>query len=157
MYRTFLILIVAYLVLAGGAVAIMFANGVFAARSDSADPARIARGETVYMEHCAACHGGDLEGQPDWQNQRADGTYPAPPQDHSGHTWEHSDAQLFEYIKDGGARFERRAFKSAMPGLGEALDSAEIWAVIAFVKSRWPKQFRAKQARANFLGGLHNH
>ena len=100
---------------------------------------------------------GDLKGEPDWETQRADRTYPAPPQDHTGHTWQHSDAVLFDYIRDGGKRFERRAFKSTMDGFGDVMTSAEIWAVVTYLKSCWPKEFRAKQARANFLGGLHNH
>ena len=127
-------------------------------RQDPALMARVAQtAPALFGDNCAACHGSDLKGQPDWQTQRADRTYPPPPQDHTGHTWQHSDANLFDYIRDGGERFERRAFKTDMPGFGDSLNSAEIWAVIAYVKSHWAKEFLAKQARANFLGGLHNH
>ena len=157
MSRTFILLIIGYLVLAVGAVGIMMVNGMFAAKSNTDNAERVARGLAVYAANCAACHGSDLKGQPDWQTQRADRTYPPPPQDHTGHTWQHSDANLFDYIRDGGERFERRAFKTDMPGFGDSLNSAEIWAVIAYVKSHWPKELLAKQARANFLGGLHNH
>ena len=31
------------------------------------DAALTARGEQVYREHCASCHGARLEGQPDWR------------------------------------------------------------------------------------------
>ncbi|MEE2759940.1 MAG: c-type cytochrome [Pseudomonadota bacterium] len=157
MSRTFVVLILGYLLLAAGAVGIMTVNGMFAAKSSADNAERVARGEFLYMEHCAACHGADLKGEPNWETQRADRTYPAPPQDHTGHTWQHSDAELFDYIRDGGKRFERRAFKSTMDGFGDVMTSAEIWAVIAYLKSCWPKEFLAKQARANFLGGLHNH
>jgi mono/diheme cytochrome c family protein len=157
MSRTFILLIFGYLALAGGAIGIMFVNGMFAAKSNVDNAERVAHGLAIYTAHCAVCHGADLKGAPDWQTQRADRTYPPPPQDHTGHTWQHSDAELFDYIRDGGARFERRAFKTNMDGFGGTLESADIWAVIAYVKSRWPKEFVAKQARANFLGGLHNH
>ena len=60
------------------------------------------RGRAVYSEHCAACHGADLEGQPDWRSPGADGIYPAPPHDATGHTWHHSNAQLFDYTRLGG-------------------------------------------------------
>jgi mono/diheme cytochrome c family protein len=45
------------------------------------------RGRVVHVEHCAACHGAHLEGQPDWQVRGPDGLLPAPPHDASGHTW----------------------------------------------------------------------
>ena len=39
-----------------------------------------------------------------------------------------------------------------MPAFGQTLSDAEIWAVLAFIKSRWPEEIRARQAeitRAN--------
>jgi mono/diheme cytochrome c family protein len=123
----------------------------------SLDPERVARGETVYLIHCARCHGLDLEGEPDWQARRPDGTLPAPPQDETGHVHEHDDFSLFEYVKYGGARYARRGEKSNMPGFGDTLTDAEIWAVIAYIKSEWPEDIRAQQAVRNFLGNVHNH
>ena len=37
-------------------------------------------------QNCASCHGDNLQGQPNWQQANADGSYPAPPHDASGHT-----------------------------------------------------------------------
>jgi len=31
------------------------------------DAAIVAAGDEIYQAHCAACHGADLEGEPDWQ------------------------------------------------------------------------------------------
>ena len=67
------------------------------------------------------------------------------------------DGQLFDYIHDGGRLFTRGAFISAMPGFSVLLDDGEIWAVIAYVKSRWPEETRVQQRRANFIGSLHAH
>jgi mono/diheme cytochrome c family protein len=39
-----------------------------------------------------------------------------------------------------------------MPAFGQTLSDEKIWAVLAFIKSRWPEETRARQAeitRAN--------
>ena len=61
-------------------------------------------GSLLYAEHCASCHGADLEGQPDWRSPNDDGVLPAPPHDATGHTWHHDNVLLFEYTKLGGKR-----------------------------------------------------
>src|SRR5688500_232618 len=45
------------------------------------DAAEIALGQTVYETYCAACHGANLEGQPDWKTANEDGSWRAPPHD----------------------------------------------------------------------------
>jgi mono/diheme cytochrome c family protein len=113
----------------------------------------IARGATLYAEHCAACHGAELEGAPDWQTPDASGVYPAPPHDETGHTWHHSDAQLIEYTTLGGqevvARMGLTGFVSGMPGFGDLLGDAEIRDVLAYIRSTWPEDIRAMQATRN--------
>jgi mono/diheme cytochrome c family protein len=116
------------------------------------DPMLVARGEQLYREHCASCHGIELEGQPGWQRPLPDGGLPAPPHDPDGHTWHHPDRLLFEITKFGGQALAPPEFKSNMPAFGQTLSDAEIWAVLAFIKSRWPEEIRARQAeitRAN--------
>lgn len=114
-------------------------------------PARsdVAAGATLYAETCAACHGDNLEGQPDWQIANEDGTLPAPPHDQTGHTWHHGDALLFDYTKQGGqAAMAARGvtgFTSAMPAFGETLTDQEIWNILAFIKSTWPDRIRQMQ------------
>ena len=44
----------------------------------------LAAGAALYAQHCAACHGTELEGQPDWRSPGPDGILPAPPHDASG-------------------------------------------------------------------------
>ncbi|MDH3264573.1 MAG: cytochrome c [Paracoccaceae bacterium] len=99
-------------------------------------------GEAVYAEHCAACHGAALEGQPDWRAPKPDGTLPAPPHDETGHTWHHGDGLLFDYIKRGGQAVLADAgienFSSAMPGFGHVLSDADITVVLDYIKSTWP-------------------
>jgi hypothetical protein len=62
---------------------------------------RSSRGKAGYVEHCASCHGANLQGQPDWRHRLPNGRMPAPLHDPSGHTWHHSDKQLFDMTKLG--------------------------------------------------------
>lgn len=110
------------------------------------------RGAELYAEHCATCHGAQLEGQPDWQTAGEDGVLPAPPHDESGHTWHHHDAMLTDYIRRGGqAVLDDLGVRmtSGMPAFGETLEDGDIDAILAFIKSSWPARIRAAQAERN--------
>ncbi len=90
-------------------------------------------GRALYVEHCADCHGVDLEGQPDWRSADANGLYPAPPHDETGHTWHHDDAMLIEYISRGGQPVLDDmgvTFTSGMPGFDSILEEREIEAIL---------------------------
>ncbi len=69
---------------------------------------------------------------------------PAPPHDATGHTWHHSDAELFTITKEGMAAVVPD-YISDMPPFKGVLTDDEITAVIAFVKNTWPRQERAYQ------------
>lgn len=144
--------------LAWGAVPIIL--GVAAAafgwldRGRSLDPgngAQIALGLRLYAEHCASCHGAKLEGQPNWKEPLPDGRMPAPPHDASGHTWHHSDGELFTITKKGLAAVVP-GYQSAMPAFEGTLSDEEIRAVLAFIKSSWPKIEREYQQARNKSG-----
>ena len=79
---------------------------------------------------------------------------PAPPHDETGHTWHHSDRNLFVLTK-GGIGAVVPGYESDMPAFGEILSDEEIAAVIAYIKSTWPERQRAFQAEvtANDRGG----
>jgi len=124
---------------------VLLGGGEDAAAMDPDDPRQVAMGRPLYAEYCAECHGADLEGEPNWRQRRADGTLPAPPHDASGHTWHHADDLLFRYTKLGGAALLPEGIASGMPGFGDALSDAEINAVLAFIKSSWPEDIRARQ------------
>lgn len=117
--------------------------------ADPANAAQVLRGKTVYAEHCAACHGAALQGQPDWQRRGANGRLPAPPHDASGHTWHHSDRQLFQITKYGLAPIAGPAYATDMPAFADQLGDDDIWAVLAFIKSRWPADIAARQDSRN--------
>ncbi|MCA1404294.1 cytochrome c [Ensifer sp. IC3342] len=113
---------------------------------DNVSAATIALGNTLYAEHCAACHGRNLEGQRDWKSPLPSGRMPAPPHDASGHTWHHPDGVLFRITKEGPAAFVGGGYQSDMPGFGKVMGDEEIRAVLAFIKSTWPEQERQYQA-----------
>lgn len=145
-------------ILAGIALAIIVPAGVYLLAGDrlfgvhGADPtnaAQVARGQRVYVDNCAVCHGDHLQGQPDWRTRRPDSRLPAPPHDESGHTWHHPDQQLFEMTKRGLGPFAPPGYQSDMPAFAGKLSDADIWAVLAYIKSMWPPEIRARQARLN--------
>lgn len=105
------------------------------------DSERVVQGERLYGAFCASCHGAQLEGQPDWQQPRDDGSLRAPPQDASGHTWHHPDDLLLQIIAEGGDP----SLGLTMPGFQEQLDEAEMGAVLEFIKSSWGEQEREFQ------------
>lgn len=113
----------------------------------------IDQGRELYAEYCASCHGIELEGQPDWRSRDENGVLPAPPHDETGHTWHHDNRLLFAYVYLGGAETLARqgmtGFKSGMPAFGETLSEDDIWAILAFIRSTWPKRVQDIQATRN--------
>jgi mono/diheme cytochrome c family protein len=142
-----------WVVLAGTAV-ILLGAGLLAwatasrepTKPDPNDPSLVARGKAVYAEQCASCHGGNLEGQPNWQKRMPNGHLPAPPHDRTGHTWHHSDRQLFEMTKNGAAAM-MPGYETDMPSYKDVLGDADIWAVLSFIESTWPADIRERQQR----------
>lgn len=107
--------------------------------------ADIAAGERLYQANCAACHGANGQGQPNWRERRADGKLPAPPMNGDGHTWHHPDGQLFAMVKHGIEALAPEGYKSDMQGFGDRLSDAEIRQILAYVKSTWPAEKLARQ------------
>ena len=117
-------------------------------KPDANDPALIARGKVVYAEHCASCHGANLEGQPNWRKPLPNGRLTAPPHDRTGHTWHHSDNQLFDMVKNGTAAM-MPGYETDMPAYRDILSDTDIWAVISFIESTWAADIRERQERMN--------
>jgi len=102
-------------------------------------------GRTLYVTNCAACHGQNLEGQPDWMERLPNGRMPAPPHDETGHTWHHADKQLFIIVKSGLAAISP-GYESDMPAFEGVLTDAEITQVLDYIKSNWPERARTYQS-----------
>ena len=87
-----------------------------------------------------------MEGQADWKRRLDNGRMPAPPHDETGHTWHHSDQDLFTITKNG-VEAVVPGYESDMPAFEGTLDDAEIRAVLAYIKSTWPERQRTFQAK----------
>lgn len=112
-------------------------------KADAGNPSLVAQGAKIYAAQCASCHGANLQGQPDWRTRMANGRLPAPPHDASGHTWHHPDDVLFAIVKNGVVPPNAPpGYQSDMPAFSGRLKDSEIWAVLAFIKSRWPDDVR---------------
>ena len=104
------------------------------------DPQLVAQGQGLYNQYCAACHGLNGEGQPDWKIPNDDGSFKAPPHDISGHTWHHDDELLLEIVTRG-SDFPQ----SQMPTFGDQLTDDEVRAILEYIKSWWGPEERAFQ------------
>ncbi len=102
---------------------------------------QVARGEKLFLEHCAACHGKNAEATPNWKQTDANGNYPPPPLDGSAHAWHHDLEILRRTIRQGG-----KPLGGLMPAFEGKLDAAEIDAVIAFFQSKWPDEIYQRWA-----------
>ncbi|MCW5712885.1 MAG: cytochrome c [Bauldia sp.] len=128
-----------------GAVAVAIAASGFFVFRASVAAADLRAGQTLYLANCASCHGVDLEGQPNWQTPLADGRFPAPPHDETGHTWHHSDAQLFAIVKFGMGAVVEGYGPSGMPAFSGLISDRDIENVLRFIKSNWPLREREYQ------------
>jgi mono/diheme cytochrome c family protein len=117
--------------------------------ADADNPGLVAQGGALYRQHCALCHGANLEGQPNWHALGANGRFPAPPQDQRGHSWMHSDAELLHRMKASVYDEVPPGYVSDMPAFKGVLTDDAMIAILAFIKSHWPLGMRAYQAYLN--------
>lgn len=121
-----------------------------AAHFANADNSALVReGHGIYMLSCSSCHGRRLEGQALWQVMDQYAGRRAPPQDATGHTWQHSDEALFQKTKFGRFPSEPTHRRYYMPAFAGRMTDHQILAVLAFIKSSWPVGIRASQAMLN--------
>lgn len=139
---------IAIVLFVGGIVAIGTLNRPHTQPAQRFTDSQLSDGKVLYAQYCATCHGANLAGQANWQTANANGSYPAPPHDESGHTWHHSDAYLLAVTLQGGAAVTGAA-TNAMPGFANQLSSAQAQAIIDYIKSTWPAETQAKQAQLN--------
>lgn len=98
----------------------------------------LAQGRQVFVQNCAACHGSEGQGAPNWQKPGPDGKYPAPPLNGTGHAWHHPMEALKQTIRHGTLRIG-----GSMPPWKDQLSEEEIQAVIYWFQSQWPDELYA--------------
>ncbi|MEJ2407109.1 MAG: cytochrome c [Candidatus Thiodiazotropha sp.] len=97
---------------------------------------RLAQGARLYQMNCAECHGSHAQGAPDWRQRDADGMFPPPPLNGTGHAWHHPTNMLRHVIANGSP-----GDQGNMPAWGDRLSGEEIDAIIAWFQSKWPDPF----------------
>lgn len=146
-----LFVIVAALVIVVGVAALLYGRWAGTPPGINVNNAElVAQGKALYARECASCHGDRLQGQTrDWRQRLPDGSLPAPPHDASGHTWHHPDELLFEITKFGRPEGAGPDYRSSMPAFTRKLSDAEIWAVLSYIKSRWPQSIQRRHDALN--------
>ena len=121
----------------------------------AAGDSRPMSGAVLYQEYCASCHGAKGEGAPNWKRPDENGELPAPPHDATGHSWRHSDAELFEMIAKGWRDPFNKTDRLTMPPFDERLSAQQVQDVIAYLKTLWTadqRQFQAEESRGPSFG-----
>ena len=93
---------------------------------------QVSAGDHLFQANCAICHGKQAEGAANWRVAGADGKYPAPPLNGTGHGWHHPLAILFQVIKHGSP-----GGQGAMPAWKEKFTDDEIISTIAWFQTHW--------------------
>jgi S-disulfanyl-L-cysteine oxidoreductase SoxD len=117
--------------------------------ADAENATAVREGKKLYASHCASCHGRRLQGQLLWQVQDQFAGRRAPAHDQTGHTWQHSDEDLFVMVKSGRFPTTPATVKSYMPAYADNLSDDQILATLAYIKATWPLGLRVSQALLN--------
>tara|TARA_A200000113_G_scaffold93059_1_gene83287 strand:+ start:156 stop:620 length:465 start_codon:yes stop_codon:yes gene_type:complete len=105
--------------------------------------AKLELGKALYYTYCASCHGNNLQGQPKWKTSLdEDGHNYAPPLNGTGHTWHHSEEQLYN-ITRYGLKFYNENYKGKMQG-NDKLSDGDVWSILEYIKSVWPESIQKK-------------
>jgi mono/diheme cytochrome c family protein len=115
------------------------------------DAALVERGRIAYQKNCASCHGDHAQGAPDWHKPDANGKWPPPPLNGTGHAWHHPRAALERTIRDGTI-----VLGGNMPAWGDKLTRQDIDAIIAWFQQKWPDELYAawwRMDRQSAAGG----
>jgi mono/diheme cytochrome c family protein len=116
------------------------------ARDIESQRSHVILGQRLYQDHCAVCHGRQLEGGSGPQTGEDGGSLQSPPLNASGRIWHYPDKELFLMIAelritDVSTHTERRHFLA----YGDRLSDEQVWDVLEYVKSSWPTHLRIHQ------------
>ena len=98
------------------------------------DRKKIDAGFIIYIANCQKCHGVNGIGAKDWRTPEADGKYPPPPLNGTGHTWHHPRPLLEKIILEGTEP------KGNMPGWADKLSNEDVDNIITWFQSTWQPQ-----------------
>ena len=87
------------------------------------------------------------------------GELPAPPHNAQGHTWRHSDSDLFRMISDGWRDPFNQTKRLTMPAFKTLLTQREIGELIHYLKTLWSaehQQFQREQTSGQAMSAPKN-
>ena len=96
------------------------------------------RGGQLFQQYCAACHGKNAEGAPNWQQRDKHGKFPAPALNGTAHAWHHPGKVLIDVIQNGTQRIGGN-----MPPWKDRLTETQIRDIIAWFQSKWSDEIYA--------------
>ena len=114
-------------------------------KAEATNPEQVALGNRVYFAQCVSCHGAKLEGSPTGASAcRAVNFLPAArPQ------WSHVASlrrAALRHRKERHRAARASGLSKRYAGVRRRLSDAEIWAVLAYIRSTWPEETRKLQA-----------
>ena len=115
--------------------------------ADQHDEALVVYGKSIFDEYCSVCHGSKLGGELASGATVPEGQSPAPPLNGTAHSYHHADGELFGVVKHGPGSLDARDWPR-MPIFDRVLPDDDIWAVIAYIKSVWPKRIQLEHAKS---------
>lgn len=133
-------------------VAISTSSARAASEPPPLEPSLVKNGHEIYRQYCASCHGANAQGAPNWQERDEHGELPAPPHNEEGHTWRHSDAELYMMVSKGWRDPFNKTKRLTMPAFSDVLSPDQIRAVIAYLKTLWTPeetQFQSEESRGH--------
>lgn len=116
----------------------ILASGMPGLAAEKGDPEQ---GKALYAEYCLQCHGGRGEGW-GWSQKVPPPPIPIPDLSDPKHMKMLTDDYLFDIIKGGGEAVGKTRL---MPPAGRVLTDAEIWDVVAYLRSLTPKGQESKE------------
>ena len=121
--------------------------------ADATSARDVPEGLQIYKVQCSGCHGRQLQGQALWQAQDSYAGLRAPPHDDTGHTWQHSDEDLYRKVRTGHIGESPQRFADSTEAQRHAFQSIlseeKILQVLAFIKARWSLGIRVAQSTLN--------
>lgn len=108
---------------------------------------KLARGERLFQQHCAQCHGPEAQGHPNWgaPPDAVGDLVVAPPLDGTGNDWKRERRELVGAITEG----VKRNGEPVMPSWKTRLSDEEVDAIITWFQALWPPDVYDKWRSAN--------
>lgn len=106
------------------------------------------RARTMYLNECASCHGGRLEGQSGWKSDEFGRDVLAPSLNNSGHAWQHTDAYLTAVMRNVSGSMKGHV----EGGFNEGYDVEDYETLLKWIKSHWSDSYRLYQRRLSKVG-----